>query len=121
MKVIIAGSRGINDYSLIVKAIWRSRYNITEVVSGTAAGVDRLGEQFAKENNIPIKKMPANWEHNGRAAGHIRNYQMAEYADAAIIVWDGKSPGTKNMIDNMVRMKKPYYVASNSTTLEDFI
>jgi hypothetical protein len=121
MKVIIAGSRNVNDYSLIIEAVERSGYNITEVVSGCAIGIDRLGERWATANNIPIKEMPADWNRNGKAAGPLRNKAMAEYADAAIVVWDGKSPGSRNMVENMIRRKKPYYVALTSTTLEDFM
>jgi hypothetical protein len=121
MKVIIAGSRSVDDYSLIVQAVERSGYNITEVVCGCAVGIDRLGEQWARANNIPIKEMPADWNRNGKAAGPIRNREMAEYADAAIVVWDGKSPGSRNMVENMIRRKKPYYVVLTSTTLEDFM
>jgi hypothetical protein len=46
---------------------------------------------------------------------------MAEYADAAIIIWDGQSKGTRNMIENMIRRKKPYHIGMTSATLEDFI
>lgn len=121
MKVIIAGSRNVNDYSLVVQAVQRSGFTITEVVSGCATGIDRLGEQWAIANNIPIKEMPADWNTHGNSAGPQRNRAMAEYADAAIVVWDGKSRGSRNMIENMIRRKKPYYVAMTSTTLEDFI
>lgn len=121
MKVIIAGTRSVNDYSLVVQAIERSGYTITEVVSGCAAGIDRLGEQWARANNVPIKEMPADWNRYGNSAGPQRNRAMAEYADAAIVVWDGKSRGSRNMIENMIRRKKPYYTALTSTTLEDFV
>lgn len=121
MKVIIAGTRSVDDYGLVVQAVERSGYTITEVVSGCATGIDRLGEQWARANNVPIKEMPANWTQYGNSAGPMRNRQMAEYADAAIIVWDGKSRGTRNMIENMIRRKKPYYIAMTSATLEDFI
>ena len=121
MKVIIAGTRSVSDYSLVVQAVQRSGYNITEVVSGCATGIDRLGEQWARANNVPVKEMPADWNRYGNSAGPQRNRAMAEYADAAIIVWDGKSRGTRNMIENMVRRKKPYYIAMTSTTLEDFV
>lgn len=121
MKVIIAGTRSVNDYSLVVQAVQRSGYNITEVVSGCATGVDRLGEQWARANDVPIREMPADWIRHGASAGPQRNRAMAEYADAAIVVWDGKSRGTRNMIENMIRRKKPYYIAMTSTTLEDFV
>lgn len=121
MKVIIAGSRNINDYKLLVDTIQRSGYDITEVVSGCAVGVDRLGEQWARANDVPIKEMPANWNLHGNSAGPIRNRDMAEYADAAIVIWDGESRGTRNMIENMIRRKKPYHIGMTSATLEDFL
>jgi hypothetical protein len=121
MKVIIAGSRNVDDYKLVAETIRRSGYTITEIVSGCAVGVDRLGEQWARANDIPIKEMPANWNMFGKIAGSIRNRDMAIYADAAIIIWDGESKGTRNMIENMVRKKKPYHIGMTSTTLEDFM
>lgn len=129
MRVIIAGTRykdkenkiPFDDYNLVVEAIERSGFKITEVVSGTAIGADRLGEQWARANNVPIKEMPADWIRHGNAAGPMRNRQMAEYADAAVVVWDGKSPGSRNMVENMIRRKKPYYVALTSATLEGFL
>ena len=120
MKVIIAGSRCINDYKLVVDTIKNSGYTITEVVSGCAVGPDRLGERWARSIDIPIKEMPANWSY-GVKAGPMRNKEMAEYADAAIIIWDGYSHGTRNMIENMIRRKKPYFIGMASATLEDFI
>jgi hypothetical protein len=120
MKVIIAGSRSVNDYKLVVDTINSSNYSITEVVSGCATGVDRLGEQWARANNVPIKEMPANWN-QGKKAGPLRNKAMAEYADAAIIIWDGHSPGARNMIENMIRYKKPYHIGMVSEDLEDFV
>lgn len=110
MKVVIAGSRTITSKKALNDAIQASGYNITEVVSGKAFGVDTLGENWAIQNNVSIKQMPAQWNQHGRAAGPIRNRQMAEYSDAAIILWDGESPGTKNMIKEMQRLKKPYYL-----------
>lgn len=102
MKVIIAGSRTITDYSLIAKAVFNANIvgiDITEVVSGVAAGVDKLGEQYALAHDIKITRFPANWALYKKSAGYLRNKEMAEYADACIIVWDGKSKGTKHMIN----------------------
>lgn len=100
MKVIIAGSRSITDMQCVIFAIEKSGFNITEVVSGTAKGVDTLGEKWALDNCIKVKKFPANWRKYGNHAGGRRNFQMAEYADALIAVWDGRSNGTKNMINH---------------------
>lgn len=98
MKVIIAGSRTISDPLDIRLAVRASGFVITEVVSGSARGADRLGEYWAEENHVPVKSFLADWAKHGKAAGAIRNLAMAEYADALIAVWDGASKGTAHMI-----------------------
>lgn len=99
MKTIIAGSREGITLDDIYNAWEQSDFAISEVVSGTARGADRLGEAFAVGRWIPIKRFPANWDKYGKSAGYIRNTEMADYADALVAVWDGKSKGTKHMID----------------------
>jgi len=99
MKVIIAGSRDFNDYELLSKTVNESNIKITEIISGTARGADRLGERYAKENKIEIKRFPAEWEKFGRQAGYLRNKQMAEYGDALIAFRIDKSKGTSHMIE----------------------
>lgn len=109
MKVIIAGSRTLTSAPRIVSAIHQSGFKIKEVVSGGCRGVDLIGEDWANGRGIPIKIFFPDWESNGKSAGPIRNRQMAEYADAAVVVWDGNSRGTKNMIEEMNKLKKPVY------------
>jgi len=107
MKLIIAGGRDFDDYNLLkieVNNFASFAYNkgvnsSLEVVCGMARGADSLGERFAKENNFPIKYFPANWNLHGKSAGYIRNEEMAKYADHLIAFWNGKSKGTKHMID----------------------
>jgi hypothetical protein len=105
MKIILAGSRSIIDRKHVVKVIIKADWHITEVVSGGAKGVDTLGEDWAKINEIPIKCFPAEWSKYGKSAGYKRNEQMADYAEALIAIWDGKSRGTFHMI-NIARKKK---------------
>jgi hypothetical protein len=101
MKIIVAGSRGIKDYSLVSGAIRESGWldKDTEIVSGMAQGVDFLAVTFSVINDFPLHKFPANWDKYGKSAGVIRNKAMAEYADALVAIWDGESRGTKHMID----------------------
>jgi hypothetical protein len=98
MRTIISGSRNIVDYQFVKSCVEKADVHITEVVSGTARGVDKLGEKYAVEHNIPIKKFPADWDLYGKSAGYIRNEQMAKYADVLIAIWDGDSKGTHNMV-----------------------
>ena len=102
MKLIIAGSRRLT-IAAPIKAFLTSTVAmfeepVTEVVSGGARGVDSIGEEWARENGIPVKRFPAEWNKHGKRAGPLRNVEMAKYADALIAVWDGESPGTKHMI-----------------------
>lgn len=112
VKTIIAGSRTFKDYELLREKVnyYRNTHTITEIVSGGAQGADSLGEQYAAEFNLPLKIFPADWGKHGRAAGPIRNKQMAEYADCLIAVWDGNSRGTKNMIENMHKLNKHVHI-----------
>jgi hypothetical protein len=99
MKTIIAGSRNIaNAITQVNNAIKASGFVISEVISGTARGVDTAGENWAAYHGIPVVKFPANWDLYGKQAGYIRNNSMANYAEALIAVWDGKSRGTRHMI-----------------------
>lgn len=116
MKVIIAGSRDIvlsaaETHEIISASVLKASLAISEVVSGACGrGVDRAGEEWAKAMYIPVKLFPADWKNLGRRAGPVRNYHMANYADAAIVIWDGKSRGSANMIDCMKQCNKPYHV-----------
>jgi len=99
-KVIVAGSRNFNDYALLEKTLNNLLQHKTDVqiVSGLARGADSLGIVYAVSKNIPVAKFPANWEAHGTMAGYQRNIEMAEYADACVCFWNGKSRGTKHMI-----------------------
>jgi predicted Rossmann-fold nucleotide-binding protein len=107
LKTIIAGGR---DYHLTdedFKKLDQLGGTISEVVSGCARGVDTAGEVWAKKNNIPVKKFPADWEKFGKSAGYRRNQQMAKYADAVVLFPGGK--GTGHMYDIAKRMELIIY------------
>jgi hypothetical protein len=111
MKLLIAGSRTYSDMGEVRNQMsyWVDRNGFpNEIVSGGCRGVDKMGEEWAAFVGLPVTKFVANWSKNKRAAGPIRNREMAEYCDMAIIFWDQKSRGTKNMIDELRLAKKPY-------------
>lgn len=97
MRVIIAGSRTIKDKVVVAQAIQESKFHITQIVSGGAGGVDHCGKILGNEMGIPVRRILPDWGKYGKAAGPIRNLEMAENADALILVWDGKSLGSKSM------------------------
>lgn len=109
MKVIIAGTRTVEDYEFVVWVVNSCpfRPKITEIVSGhgitrnergVIIGVDGLGERYAREHDLPLTLFPADWQKYGRAAGPIRNEEMAKYSQGLIAIWDGQSRGTQDMI-----------------------
>ena len=105
VRIIVAGSRDFDDYPKLayelecaVKAISSN----PTVVSGGARGADRLGEQFAEEYEYPCRQFIPDWDGLGKTAGFVRNVEMADYADMLVAFWDGKSKGTKHMIDTAI-------------------
>lgn len=110
MKVCVLGSRHVTDADVVAWAIWESGYHVTELVSGCAPGADSLGIAWALERGTLIKRFPAKWREQGRAAGPIRNKAMARYADAFVVVWDGKSRGTADMLRQIHLQNKPYHL-----------
>lgn len=120
MKVIIAGGRDFNDYKLLANSCYDVLQDVDfteiEIVVGKAKGADELGEQYARNNGFKVKEFYPNWNKYGKSAGPIRNREMAEYADYLIAFWDGKSKGTKNMIELATKHKLNISIISYTGT-----
>ena len=105
MKLIVAGSRDITDEIVVRCAIDFARLYlvrdskpaITELVSGACEGVDRCAEAYAQYEGMPVTQFPADWDRHGKAAGPLRNAEMAKYADAALILRYPESKGSLSM------------------------
>ena len=110
MKTIIAGSRACTNPAHLELALEKCGWTPTSVISGGAKGADTLGENWARENQIPLQIIPADWNAFGKAAGHIRNSEMAQKAEALIVLWDGRSPGTRNMIETAKKRGLQTYI-----------
>lgn len=112
MKVIIAGGRDFNDMNLLID-IMNKLYESgflelpIEVVCGEARGADLLGRDLAINQQWVIHSFPAKWKTHGKSAGYHRNADMGKFADVLVAFWDGKSRGTKHMIDFMHQLNKP--------------
>ena len=128
MKLIIAGSRTIKGGAALIN----SALNLIEVNSdlelgeymdldfprleivhgGCSSGPDAAAEIWYHEYVEYCKtrtKFEPDWKRHGKAAGPIRNRQMANYADTLLLIWDGKSKGSKNMKEEMEKLNKPVY------------
>lgn len=100
MRVLVAGSRSIRRYAHVAR-ILRDMIPLTTtvIISGGASGVDSLAELWAKKMGFRVERYKADWKKYGKGAGFIRNKRMLDEGrpDRAIIIWDGKSVGTKHM------------------------
>ncbi len=114
--VLVSGSRTIRDYHLVAGIIELSGFNIGLLVHGAEPnGVDAQADLWAQKNDIPRDPHPARWDDlhvpgaviktnrygkpYNAAAGPQRNRHMLTIVKAVIVVWDGKSPGTKGVMD----------------------
>lgn len=109
-KLMISGSRGIKDSKKIydeLEKIFAAHPDFI-LISGEARGVDSIAEEWAKSRNLPIEQHKPDWAKYGWGAGIIRNKEMVLAADFVLIFWDGKSKGTKSVIDFCEKQGKPY-------------
>lgn len=114
MKLIIAGSRdlfiSVEELKIIVEK-YLNFSDIKIIVSGNCSGIDKIGEQLAKANNLELLLFPADWNVHGKCAGPMRNKKMAENADCAVIVVNKEnSRGSLNMYECMLRLNKPAFL-----------
>lgn len=106
MKVAVIGSRGLRVDNL-------EKYlpkETTEIVSGGAVGIDTCAKEYAIKNNIKLTEFLPEYEKYGRSAPIKRNLLIIDYADYVLAFWDGKSHGTKYVIDNCKKKNKPVRV-----------
>ena len=102
MRIGIIGSRNI----IIEDLKEYLTDNVTEIVSGGAKGVDQCAREYAIAENIKLTEFLPDYRRYGRYAPLERNIKIINYADRIIAFWDGKSKGTKHIIDNCEKMNK---------------
>lgn len=116
MKLIIAGSRhfkvtAVDLFHLM--SIIELRLNKSEnheiISGGCPSGPDSEAKCMSEMLSVSYKEFPADWEAHGKAAGPMRNKQMAEYGDVLLLVWDGQSKGSFSMLREMIKLGKPVY------------
>lgn len=122
LKIVIAGCRNYNNYyeakdyiDFCIREIKKN--NTIVILSGGCRGADAIGERYAIENGYEIRKFVANWDKYGKAAGPIRNEQMAKEADYIICFWDYESRGTKSMIEYAKKYSKPCKIKKISSRI----
>lgn len=120
--VLWTGSRGWRDVQTIIEAVTSIRRPFLSIV-GDADGWDTLVWEVLADFSLPRWRFDARWKSYGRAAGHIRNKLMADTLqrvspDGFVVAgWDGKSRGTKGMIDLAEKQKIPVWRVTYMPTL----
>ncbi len=112
MKAIIAGCRYYTDVNYISTKLYKFKPYIDTVLSGDCEGVDKAGAKWAEHFGIPVEPYPADWAKHGKAAGPIRNEEMAKNADALFAFWDGNKvrSGTWDMIQTAIKYKLQIHI-----------
>lgn len=114
-KLIIAGGRDFKDEALLRDRLSEMLKqgiinDSVELICGMAKGADQLGHDVFQQAGLPISKFIPDWDGLGKRAGFVRNADMGNAADLALIFWDGQSKGTKHMIEYMEKLGKPVYL-----------
>lgn len=95
MKVAVIGSRNLN-------VTYLSRFlpdDVTEIVSGGAKGIDTCARNYALDHGIKYTEFLPKYSIYGKTAPLKRNIEIIKYSDLVLAFWDGKSHGTKFVID----------------------
>ena len=103
MKLLIVGSRSITDFDL---APFISS-DVDTIISGGASGIDSLAERYADLHRLSKYILRPHYKLYGRFAPLRRNEEMVEMADAVLIIWDGRSKGTRYTLEYTKKINKP--------------
>lgn len=102
MKIAIVGSRGlyIHDFKKYLPD------DITEIISGGAKGIDTCAKRYALKYGIRFIEILPDYAKYGKSAPLKRNDIIIEMADAVLAIWDGRSAGTKYVINKCRKTNK---------------
>ena len=114
MKIAIIGSReGFTKEDvgrvMFVTFGWQENTMIT----GGAHGVDTFAIELAKENNHPQIEVIRPIDPKNKLSYLFRNVEIITKADKIIAFWNGKSKGTKFVIDYAKARNKPIKIITS--------
>lgn len=105
MKLMITGSRSLSkneeatrDVNETLDALLAKHADI-QLLSGGARGIDKMAEAWAKERKVPVVLYLPDYKRFKRGAPLVRNQEMVDTCDGVVAFWDGKSKGTKFVLD----------------------
>lgn len=109
MKVAIVGSRDFEDPGRVRRAVRRYVSGLepgTVIVSGGARGVDTWAEQAADDFGFDKRIHKAFWDQDGKSAGFRRNVRVAHDCDRMVAFWNGRSRGTRHVMQKARDVQK---------------
>ena len=117
VRVLMCGSRTWTDRDKIQDVldglVKLYAPNYPTIVHGFARGADRLVEDEAGKAGLVTEVHKADWEKLGKLAGFARNEEMAQLgAMECVAFWDGKSNGTRDMMERAEKHGIPVRVIS---------
>lgn len=71
---------------------------VEEIISGGSTGVDSFAKEYAAMHQIKHKEFVPDWECDLNAASFIRDAKMAAYATHLLVISNGTSKESKNLI-----------------------
>ena len=96
MRVLVCGGRDYTDKKRLERVLDACLPPISELIVGDAIGADNLAWRWAIKHGIIYKRVYAEWQTYGKAAGCIRNTKMLTYKPDYVIAFPG-GKGTANM------------------------
>lgn len=98
-RFLIAGSRAFNNYYIMFRYLQMYLPKGVVICNGGSNGADQMARVYAECNGHVYEPYVVDWQRCGKNADHIRNIEMVKLVDHAILFWDGKSPGTTDVIE----------------------
>lgn len=95
MKLLVSGSHTIEGFKIDAFVTEETEL----IISGGSNGVDAEAELCADDRGISKLILRPNYKKHGKDAIVLRNQKMMDLCDKAVIIWDGNSCGTKQLLD----------------------
>jgi predicted Rossmann fold nucleotide-binding protein DprA/Smf involved in DNA uptake len=112
MKLAICGSRDKyipHDDLIYLITMFTDISTLAEIVSGGASGIDAIAKEASCYLGVTYTEFPADWNTHGKAAGPIRNRQIAQYSDRLMVIRFTDSRGSISVASEFRKLGKPVY------------
>ena len=102
-KLIVTGLRTCERKDLVYTEI--NKYiseigGVDEIISGGSLGVDMFTREYAQEHGIKFREFAPDFQSHINAATFVRDSEMAEYATHLLVLSNGISKESKNLMAN---------------------